>query len=54
VEFVVAPTGAEFFAWILDGVPPQRVAAVLAQLPRPLRLLYRAVWKPRYGKVSHW
>jgi hypothetical protein len=34
--------------------PPERVAAVLAQLPRPLRLLYRAVWKPRYGKAGHW
>ena len=46
--------GAEFFAWMLDGVPPGRVAAVLGQLPRPLRLLYRAVWKPRYGKAGHW
>jgi hypothetical protein len=45
VEVVVAPTGAAFFAWILDGAPG-RFAAVLAQLPGPLRLLYRAVWEP--------
>jgi iron-sulfur cluster repair protein YtfE (RIC family) len=46
--------GAEFFAWMLDGAPPDRVAAVLTHLPPPLRVLYRAVWKPRYAKVSHW
>ena len=46
--------GAEFFAWMLDGAPPQQAAAVLGQLPPPLRLLYRAVWKPRYARVSRW
>lgn len=46
--------GTEFFAWMLDGAPPDRIAAVLGELPPPLRLLYRAVWKPRYGKVSRW
>ena len=46
--------GAEFFAWMLDGVPPQRAAAVLGQLPPPLRLLYRAIWRPRYARVSRW
>jgi hypothetical protein len=39
---------------MLDGAEPEKVAAVLAGLPPPLRLLYRAVWKPRYGKVGHW
>jgi hypothetical protein len=43
--------GTEFFAWMLDGAPPQRAAAVLGQLPPPLRLLYRA---PRYARVSRW
>ena len=46
--------GSEFFAWMLDGAPPQRAAAVLSQLPPPLRLLYRTIWKPRYARVSHW
>ena len=46
--------GAEFVAWMLAGAPPDRVAAVLAQLPPPLRLLYRGVWKPRYVKVRRW
>jgi hemerythrin HHE cation binding domain-containing protein len=46
--------GTEFFAWMLDGAAPDRVAVVLAQLPLPLRLLYRAVWRPRYVKAGHW
>ena len=29
-------------------------AAALGQLPPPLRLLYRAVWKPRYDKTPRW
>ena len=35
------------FAWILDGADREDAAATLGQLPPPLRLLYRAVWKPR-------
>jgi iron-sulfur cluster repair protein YtfE (RIC family) len=46
--------GTEFFAWMLDAAPPERAAAVLGELPPPLRLLYRAVWKPRYARVSRW
>jgi hypothetical protein len=46
--------GAEFFGWMLDGAPGQQARAVLAQLPPPLRLAYRALWKPRYGKASRW
>jgi hypothetical protein len=29
-------------------------AAALRTLPPPLRLLYRAVWKPRYNKTPRW
>ena len=29
-------------------------AATLRTLPPPLRLLYRAVWKPRYDKTPRW
>ncbi len=46
--------GSEMFAWILDGAGPSRVAATLAQLPPPLRLLYRTLWKPRYNKTRRW
>jgi hypothetical protein len=27
---------------------------VLAGLPAPLRLVYRAAWRPRYARVSRW
>jgi hypothetical protein len=46
--------GSEFFAWMLDGVPADEVTAVLAGLPLPLRLVYRAAWRPRYAKVARW
>ncbi len=29
-------------------------AATLRTLPPPLRLLYRAVWKPRFAKTPRW
>jgi hypothetical protein len=45
---------SEFFAWMLDGVPAGEAAAVLAELPPPLRVVYRAVWRPRYASVSRW
>jgi len=41
------------FAWILDG-PRDDAAASLRTLPPPLRLLYRAVWKPRFDKTQRW
>jgi iron-sulfur cluster repair protein YtfE (RIC family) len=47
-------SGAEMFAWMLDGADRQRAAATLGQLPPPLRLLYRAVWKPRFEKTPRW
>ena len=47
-------SGAEMFAWMLDGADRQRAAATLGQLPPPLRLLYRAVWKPRFDKTPRW
>jgi hypothetical protein len=46
--------GAEMFAWILDGTDRDHGQATLAQLPPPLRLLYRAVWKPRFEKTPRW
>ncbi len=46
--------GAEMFAWMLDGAGRDAAAATLGQLPPPLRLLYRAVWKPRFQKTPRW
>jgi hemerythrin-like domain-containing protein len=45
---------AEFFAWMLDGLPADELTATLAQLPPPLRVVYRVVWRPRYARVSRW
>ena len=46
--------GSEMFAWMLDGADRDQSKATLAQLPPPLRLLYRAVWKPRFDKPPRW
>ncbi len=45
---------SEMFAWILDGTDREHAATTLAQLPPPLRLLYRARWKPRFDKTQRW
>ena len=47
-------SGGEMFAWILDGAGREDAATTLGTLPPPLRLLYRAVWKPRFEKTSRW
>ena len=47
-------SGGEMFAWILDGAGREDAAATLGALPPPLRLLYRAVWKPRFEKTQRW
>jgi iron-sulfur cluster repair protein YtfE (RIC family) len=46
--------GSEMFAWMLDGTGRDQTAATLGSLPPPLRLLYRARWKPRYEKTPRW
>jgi Hemerythrin HHE cation binding domain len=46
--------GSEMFAWMLDGADRQHAAATLAQLPPPLRLLYRTLWKPRFDRTPRW
>ena len=46
--------GAEMFAWILDGTDRDHNKATLAQLPPPLRILYRTVWKPRFERTPRW
>jgi hypothetical protein len=44
----------EMFAWIADGADPEQAAAVVGTLPAPARLIYRAVWKPRYRRTGRW
>jgi iron-sulfur cluster repair protein YtfE (RIC family) len=46
--------GGEMFAWINDGADPAAAAATLRTLPPPARLLYRAVWRPRYARTARW
>jgi len=46
--------GAEMFAWILDSTDRDHSKATLAQLPPPLRVLYRTVWKPRFERTARW
>src|SRR5262249_3786803 len=38
----------EFLAWILDGAREDDAAVVLAEMPRPARLVYRLILRPRY------
>jgi hypothetical protein len=47
-------SGSEMFAWMLSGADPDEVRRTIGQLPPPLRLIYRAVWKPRYARTRHW
>ena len=46
--------GAEFFPWMLDGASADTSKRVLSTLPPPARLLYRAAWRPRYGRTPRW
>jgi iron-sulfur cluster repair protein YtfE (RIC family) len=46
--------GSEMFAWMLSGASPENVKRTLGQLPAPLRVIYRAVWRPRYAKTARW
>jgi hypothetical protein len=31
-----------------------RTQVVLAELPAPLRVVYRRIWQPRYARHDHW
>jgi hypothetical protein len=46
--------GGEMFSWLLSAAAPGEVRAVTGQLPPPARVLYKAVWKPRFEKTSRW
>jgi len=44
----------EFLAWILDGANEHDAATVLAEMPRPARLVYRWILRPRYDAQRRW
>ncbi|MEV0119113.1 hemerythrin domain-containing protein [Streptomyces sp. NPDC050844] len=45
---------ATFFPWLLDGVADAERRNLLDKVPPPLRLVYRAVWRPKYERNSPW
>lgn len=44
----------EMFSWLLSSAAPGQVRAISGQLPPPARVLYKAVWKPRFEKTERW
>lgn len=44
----------EMFAWLADGADKDTAAAAIATLPPPVRVLYRAIWNPRYQRTPRW
>ena len=44
----------EMFAWLADGADKDTAAATIATLPPPARLIYRAIWNPRYHRTPRW
>jgi len=45
---------AQFLPWLLDGASAEQAQVVLAELPAPLRVVYRRIWQPRYARHDHW
>jgi hypothetical protein len=39
---------------MIAAAAPDQAHAVISQLPAPARVLYRAVWKPRFNRTSRW
>ncbi len=46
--------GGEMFSWMLSSTAPDATRAITGQLPPPVRVLYKAVWKPRFEKTERW
>ena len=42
------------FPWLVDGLPTNDAADVLAMFPPALAQRYRGEWKPWYDAVSRW
>jgi hemerythrin-like domain-containing protein len=46
--------GGEMFSWMLSSATPDETRALTRQLPPPVRVLYKAAWKPRFEKTKRW
>ena len=44
----------EMFSWMLSSAAPAETRALARQLPPPVRVLYKAVWRPRFDKTRRW
>ena len=44
----------EMFAWLADGAAEDTAKATIATLTPPARMLYRAIWNPRYHRTPRW
>ena len=49
-----APDLSELVPWLVDGLPANDAADVLAMFPPALAQRYRGEWKPWYDAVSRW
>jgi hypothetical protein len=49
-----APDLSELVPWLVDGLPADDAADVLAMFPPALAQRYRGEWKPWYDAVSRW
>lgn len=49
-----APELSELVPWLVDGLPADDAADVLAMFPPALAQRYRGEWKPWYDAVSRW
>ena len=49
-----APDLSELVPWLVDGLPANDAADVLALFPRALAQRYRGEWQPWYNAVSRW
>jgi hemerythrin-like domain-containing protein len=46
--------GGEMFSWMLSSATPDEARTITRQLPPPVRVLYKAAWKPRFEKTQRW
>jgi hypothetical protein len=49
-----APDLSELVPWLVDGLPTNDAADVLAMFPPALAQRYRGEWQPWYNAVSRW
>jgi iron-sulfur cluster repair protein YtfE (RIC family) len=45
---------ADFVPWLTEGTSDAQADRIATILPKPLRPVYRRVWRPRYEKASRW